>query len=99
MAEEIKQIKESENFIFHFTTLNCGGDIPDSYLELLSVFSPPDKELRPDIYVIGLQEIVKLDAYQVIQGKNKGQVKSWEKILCQVMATINESAEKKEDIY
>lgn len=35
----------------------------------------------PDIYIIGLQEMVKLNAKSVIQGKDRERVMLWEKIV------------------
>jgi synaptojanin len=47
-------------------TINCGGKQPDSYKELVPLFSKgtPDK-FDPDIIAVGLQEIVKLNALSI----------------------------------
>ena len=36
---------------------------------------------EPDIIVVGLQEIVKLNALSVFQGKNKNKMNEWERLL------------------
>lgn len=47
-------------------SINCGGKQPDSYKELVSVFSTgtPEK-FEPDIIAVGLQEIVNLNALSI----------------------------------
>ncbi len=67
-----EEFKETEKFMMHTSTLNCGGETPDNYLELLPIFT--SSTMLPDIYVIALQEIVKLDAFQILKGKSKKKV-------------------------
>jgi|LauGreDrversion4_2_1035121.scaffolds.fasta_scaffold1263795_1 hypothetical protein len=63
-------------------SINCAGKTPDKYQELLPVFERQmEGVFEPDIIVVGLQEIVKLNALSVFQGKSKSKMNEWEKLL------------------
>ncbi|CDW75781.1 inositol polyphosphate phosphatase [Stylonychia lemnae] len=58
-------------------TWNCAGKAPHHKLDLNNLILPDDKANLPDLIVIGLQEIVKLNAKSVIAGKNKERNQMW----------------------
>jgi len=41
----------------------------------------PDNFSEPDLYIVGLQEIVKLNAKSVIQGKDQEKICLWQNII------------------
>ena len=64
-------------------TWNLGGNTPHATMDigdLMLCEDSPDVPL-PEIYIIGLQEMVKLGAQSVIQGKNKEKALLWEQIV------------------
>ena len=70
-------------------SINCAGKTPDKYQELLPVFERKmDEVFEPDIIVVGLQEIVKLNALSVFQGKNKNKMNEWEKLLKETIGQL-----------
>jgi hypothetical protein len=77
--------EQSDKINIHCLTLNCGGQVPDSLDELLPLFKIYDsditkKSFKPHIYIIGLQEIVALNAKNIFM-KDKKKVTNWTKIL------------------
>ena len=62
-------------------TLNCAGRQPDSFKELVPLFEKQLKGWEPEIIVVGLQEIVKLNAMSIFQGKNRTKIGEWEQLL------------------
>lgn len=72
----------SERIKMMIVSINCAGKTPDKYQELLPVFERQmEGVFEPDIIVVGLQEIVKLNALSVFQGKSKSKMNEWEKLL------------------
>jgi len=73
-------------------TLNCGGQLPESSSELKDLFNITPEEVRrgfdPDIYVIGLQEIVKLNAKNCFIKDNK-RVQAWRDYLIEILNETN----------
>lgn len=54
----------------HVTTLNCGAQLPETSNELLPLFET-NSDFEPDIYIIGLQEIVALNAKNCLKKDTK----------------------------
>lgn len=90
------------NYInIHCTTLNCGGQEPDSWEELLPIFEIKNMQnihgsfhnqivsYVPDMYIIALQEMVSLNAKNIMI-TNKKKLEEWRARLIKVMETINE---------
>lgn len=72
-----------ENLKVKVFTWNCAGNAPPSpQFDISHLILPPEEsQIVPDIYVIGLQEMVKLNAKSVIKGKDKERVLLWEDIV------------------
>ncbi|CDW90862.1 domain and endonuclease exonuclease phosphatase family protein [Stylonychia lemnae] len=81
IIKEIKSYTEEQKVVLHITTINCAGRLPSSYKELIPIFKPQIDGVFPDIMVIGLQEIVKLNAFGIFKGKNKTRMNEWEQLL------------------
>ena len=68
-------------------TWNCAGNTPSEKFDISNILMPEEQGLLPDVFIIGLQEMVKLNAKSVIQGKDRDRVMLWETIvtrsLCQ----------------
>ncbi len=63
-----------EDLILEVFTWNCAGEAPHADLNLAEIILPQcgkEKSSYPHLIVIGLQEIVKLNARSVIAGKNR----------------------------
>lgn len=62
--------------------MNCGGKMPDNHIELMNLFDIPEANqgFTPDLYIIGLQEIVKLNAKNIMI-KDKKKVGQWRALL------------------
>ena len=54
----------------HVTTLNCGAQLPESSSELLPMFQT-EGDFEPDIYIVGLQEIVALNPKNCLKKDTK----------------------------
>eukprot|EP00347_Sterkiella_histriomuscorum_P022024 403331952 len=72
--EKYSQQKNLKILLF---TWNCAGEAPSHELNLNNIILPEDREALPDLIVIGLQEIVKLNAKSVFKGKNKERNQMW----------------------
>lgn len=81
LAKEIDNLTENQQVILHITTLNCAAKQPDSYKELVPIFKRQIEGVDPDIMVIGLQEIVTLNAMSIFQGENQAKMNEWEQLL------------------
>ena len=73
--------------------MNCGGAQPSSIEELMPLFEVTDPAsidagFNPDIYVIGLQEIVKLNAKNCLI-KDKKRIELWSTLLDKTLAELN----------
>jgi hypothetical protein len=66
----INKQKSNNMLDIHVTTLNCGAQMPESSDELLPLFETKS-DFEPDIYVIGLQEIVTLNAKNCLKMDTK----------------------------
>lgn len=97
-----RRVQLNSNHInIHCTTLNCGGQEPDSWEELLPIFEIKNTvNMRgsmeqqivsyvPDMYIIALQEMVCLNAKNMMI-TNKKKLEEWRARLIKVMETINE---------
>ena len=73
-----------ENIRVKVFTWNCAGNPPPSpQFDISNLILPPEEsKIVPEIYVIGLQEMVKLNAKSVIKGKDRDRVMLWEDIVC-----------------
>jgi hypothetical protein len=63
------------------------------------IFESRLEGVSPDIIVIGLQEMVKLNMSSILKGKNKGRVSDWEQLLRCAIEAISENIKKPEDKY
>ena len=56
--------------------------MPDNHIELMNLFDIPEANqgFTPDLYIIGLQEIVKLNAKNIMI-KDKKKVGQWRALL------------------
>ena len=78
-------LKDDEIINIHTATMNCGGRLPGSAQELLPLFEVKDKDsidakFVPDVYIIGLQEIVKLNPKNILM-QDKKRIDEWRSIL------------------
>ena len=71
-------------------TLNCGGQIPESVNDILPMFQSQEKGFYPDMYIIGFQEIVKLNAKNVLISNDNKRIEYWRSILIKTFQKINE---------
>jgi len=62
-------------------TWNLAGNIPSPAFDISNILYPEDPNIIPDFFVVGLQEMVKLNAKSVIQGKDKQRIQVWEQII------------------
>ncbi len=62
---------------------NCGGNTPPPTFDITNIlhFDGGDTQVTPDVFIIGLQEMVKLNAKSVIKGKDKERALLWERII------------------
>jgi hypothetical protein len=93
IVKEIDQYSENQKINIHLTTLNCAGKQPKDYKELLPIFRPSLQDqdgVYPDILVVGLQEIVQLNMFNVLKGKNKTTIKEWEQLLSNTITFISD---------
>lgn len=77
-------------------TLNCAGKQPDSYKDLIPIFQRQLEGYEPDIIVVGLQEIVKLNAMSIFGGKNKTKIAEWEQLIRSTIGSIYKSRDPDE---
>jgi hypothetical protein len=77
-------------------TLNCGAKQPDNYKELKPLFEVKNGSPEPDIIVVGLQEIVKLNALSIFGGKNRTKINEWEQLLRSTIDSIYKSKDPDE---
>lgn len=78
--------------------MNCGGQQPGSLEDLLPIFEIRDQksireEFVPGIYIVALQEIVKLNAKNCLLKDNK-RIELWRTMLTKVLGVINKRHEK-----
>lgn len=85
---------EKTNMII--VTLNCGAKQPESYRELKPMFERKLEGFEPDIIVVGLQEIVKLNAISIFGGKNRTKLAEWEQLLRNTIESIYSSKDPDE---
>ena len=70
------------NIKIKVVTWNCAGNMPQTTLDIADILLPGrDSGILPDVIVVGLQEMVKLNAQQVIKGKDKERIGLWESII------------------
>jgi hypothetical protein len=61
---------------------NCAGNTPSPTFDISNIIMLPEETgLMPEVLVIGLQEMVKLNAKSVIKGKDRERVLLWEQIV------------------
>ncbi len=73
--------RRTENLRACFVTWNCAGNEPSQTFDISNILLMEDKTVNPDIYFIGLQEIVGLNPKQVLQGKDTTRMALWEQII------------------
>lgn len=91
-------LKDDEIINIHTATMNCGGRLPASVHELLPLFEVTGKESEdrpfvPDIYIIGLQEIVKLNPKNILMQDRK-RIDEWRSRLTEALEVINRNHHK-----
>ena len=86
MEKYYDQFLTMDNIILEVFTWNCAGQAPPPNLDIHDLLAPADPAIVPDIYVIGLQEIVKLNAKSVIEGKNSERVALWLSLISRSLA-------------
>ena len=71
-------------------TLNCGGQKPKSVDDIIPIFQIKEehKTFSPDIYIIALQEIVKLNAKNCLIQDNE-RINMWRKLLEDALEIVN----------
>lgn len=77
---EVDYTTKSKLILF-IGTWNVGGREPPYDTDLRVWLNPSDNLLVPDIYVIGLQEMVALNAKTVVEGKNVRRIAKWEDLI------------------
>lgn len=90
METEMSQVEDTRNFRLFVGTWNVGGKEPRNDLDLeewLHISAPAD------IYVLGFQEIVPLNAGNILVAENNGPAAKW---LTLIHRTLNNSGTKKE---
>lgn len=65
----------------HVFTWNIAGENPREDFDIGDLLISKDCDTLPDIFVVGLQEMVKLNTKSIMQGKNREKVNLWEKII------------------
>lgn len=81
--------KQLEKYRSHFqswsditvsvVTWNCAGNTPSHTFDITNILHYEGN--APDVFIVGLQEMVKLNAKSVIQGKDKERALLWERIV------------------
>jgi synaptojanin len=71
-------------------TWNCAGNTPSATFDISNILLDDSPGIVPDVYIIGLQEMVKLNAKSVIQGKDKERVLLWEQIITRSITSRGE---------
>jgi hypothetical protein len=66
------------DIIINVFSWNCAGNTPNATFDISNLLLPEDPSIVPDLYVVGLQEMVKLNAKSVIQGKDREKAMLWE---------------------
>lgn len=67
-------------------TWNCAGNVPTANFDITNILTPDkDSHVLPDLYIVGLQEMVKLNAKSVIKGKDVERVMLWEQIIARTL--------------
>jgi len=95
IEEKLKQLEskfvETEELILYIGSWNTGGiDIKDNMDLNEWLYPNPIKDMRtPDIYIICLQEIVNLNAKNIIISSNAKKVDQWRNILTKVVNFID----------
>ena len=72
--------------------MNCAGQMPKSYTELLPIFRAKIDDFFPDVFIIGLQEIVALTAKSIFLFKDKQKLDEWHSL---IMAAIQHILKEK----
>lgn len=89
METEMSQVEDTRNFRLFVGTWNVGGKEPRNDLDLeewLHISAPAD------IYVLGFQEIVPLNAGNILVAENNGPAAKW---LTLIHRTLNNSGTQK----
>jgi hypothetical protein len=85
--------KKRDFLNIHCSTINCGGQTPESVQELLPIFhvndqASIDQGFEPDIYIVAMQEIVPLNAMSVMKKDHK-KIEEWRKLLEEALDIVN----------
>ena len=70
-------------------TWNFAGKDPNEDDKIIDWLYPIKNSASPDIYVIGLQEIVELNIENIIFSLNEKQIKKWTDIILQNLSNID----------
>ena len=72
-----------QNITVSVVSWNCGGNTPPPTFDITNIvhFEGGEAQVTPDVVIVGLQEMVKLNAKSVIQGKDKERALLWERII------------------
>lgn len=81
MEKYESHFKSWEDIYLNVVTWNCAGNAPPPSFDLTNILYHEGQSKFADIFIIGLQEIVKLNAKSVIQGKDRERVMLWENII------------------
>jgi len=79
-----QRVKQNNRIHIHCTTMNCGGRAPDGIAELLPIFELEDDYFEPDVYVVGLQEMVPLNAKNCLL-KDTKRLELWRTMLVEAL--------------
>lgn len=79
-----QRVKQHNRIHIHCTTMNCGGRVPDGIAELLPMFELEDDYFEPDVYVVGLQEMVPLNAKNCLL-KDTKRLELWRTMLVEAL--------------
>ncbi len=78
LKEMSRVFKQTQNITMCILTWNCGGNQPSQTFDISNILMLEDRSIQPDVYIIGLQEMVKLNAKSVLQGKDQARMMLWE---------------------
>ena len=81
LRKRIDLFTEIKKVNLYVGTYNVGGVRPYESVDISSWLLPFKNTFIPDIYVVGLQEIVQLNPKQILMGNNSSHIKLWNDII------------------
>ena len=84
-----KERKIIDNILLYVGTWNVAGKVINDMTNLHDWLLPVKEKGTPDIYIIGLQEIVDLNPKNVVFTSNSHRVINWQKILTKNLSSID----------